>query len=569
MKIPDSFLKILSLILALWCISGPILSCSGPSEDTGTEKPVEEKPVVEATVNIDLVKDGISDYTIVYHMDYRDAAIAMQEKILALTGAKLNIVYNPAVRTDKEIVIGPNHSSDYYNDPVWNVLYKNDYLIAAYNERIVIQGGSITGLQRALLSFYQMLDESISDKSLTVTLKNGLNRPEAKPFTIVSNGESKYKIIRSSNSGPMTVLAAKAFFNEIKNRTGVNLSLVTDTTSPSDYEIIIGETNREVDVDVSALGYMEYIIKVQGTRLIIVGGSDQATEVAVRHFVAEFGKSDKITTGQYTTDIYDLKYQGNYSPSILIVMSANVLNNDNHGNANNTIVKRIPRMLAVTTSYMPDIIGVQEFASAWIKTFVPQLSQYGYKHVYEQDSKVSIIYNSERIKIHEVKSWYYSDTPAIRSLTWGEANQRLMTYAICELIETGDKFVFISTHYAVGGGEELETSRKKATQIMLDKIKELGLPTIAVGDFNCTPSSEPYKMLSSVLSDARNTALISRGPQFTYNGMDGRQSGSIIDFVFASKNEFNHWSHFTVNAKINGEYYSDHNALVAELELKK
>ena len=438
MKLLYNNLRMISLVLVLLSISIFILSCNGDDMDNRGKN-----TMVDQTVDIDIVKNGETEYTIVYYSDYRDVAVAVQEKILSLTGARLDMTYDPDVRSDKEIVIGPNHSSDYYNDPIWELLYKNDYQIAAYNERIVIQGGNVTAYERALDSFSQMLDESVSDNNLTITLNQGMNIPDSEPLTLVSNGESQYKIVRSSNSGPMTTIAAQSFYNEIKDSTNVHLLHTTDSSDESDYEILIGETNRKIDVDISALGYMDYIIKLQGTRLIIVGGSDPATELAARHFFALFGKSEKISTGNFTIDFYDFEYKSNYSPSIITVMTANVLNNDNHGDQNNTILKRIPRMVNLTTSYMPDLIGVQEFNSVWIRTFVPLLTKYGYKHAYEQDSKVSVIYNAERIKIHEVKSWYYSDTPAIRSLTWGEANQRLLTYAICELIQKGEKIVFI------------------------------------------------------------------------------------------------------------------------------
>lgn len=53
------------------------------------------------------------------------------------------------------------------------------------------------------------------------------------------------------------------------------------------------------------------------------------------------------------------------------VMSLNVLNNDNRSTEGTTTAERIPKVQKLITDYMPDLIGVQEFAGEWITGLIP------------------------------------------------------------------------------------------------------------------------------------------------------------------------------------------------------
>ena len=93
------------------------------------------------------------------------------------------------------------------------------------------------------------------------------------------------------------------------------------------------------------------------------------------------------------------------------------------------------------------------------------------------------------------------------------------------------------------------------------------LPTIVLGDFNATPEkSARAAMLSNGYFDA--SAIAAQGTAAsTYNGMTEGTS-AILDYIFVSSNLANAVETYTVcPAKRNGEWISDHNAIVATITL--
>ena len=57
---------------------------------------------------------------------------------------------------------------------------------------------------------------------------------------------SKYTIVFGSNCSDYTVRAATYIRDEILARTGVRLNIVSDLNAPTDHEIVVGETDREI-----------------------------------------------------------------------------------------------------------------------------------------------------------------------------------------------------------------------------------------------------------------------------------------------------------------------------------
>ena len=79
---------------------------------------------------------------------------------------------------------------------------------------------------------------------------------------------------------------------------GVTINGERDSAEEKEYEILIGETAREQSVTVATpLRDNDYVIKFDGTKLIIVGGSDFATYTAAMYFIEKY-----IPKG--TTELY-------------------------------------------------------------------------------------------------------------------------------------------------------------------------------------------------------------------------------------------------------------------------
>ncbi len=66
---------------------------------------------------------------------------------------------------------------------------------------------------------------------------------------IVVDGASEYVIVRGENASPSEITAASEFQKYLKQISGVEIAIVTDSTEAVEKEIIVGKTNRESDGD--------------------------------------------------------------------------------------------------------------------------------------------------------------------------------------------------------------------------------------------------------------------------------------------------------------------------------
>ncbi|MBR6558738.1 MAG: hypothetical protein IKT70_06970, partial [Clostridia bacterium] len=65
------------------------------------------------------------------------------------------------------------------------------------------------------------------------------------PLLLVDDGKTDYVIVRSENAYITEVTASTELQSYIKQITGVEIPIVTDSTAPAEKEIVVGKTNRE------------------------------------------------------------------------------------------------------------------------------------------------------------------------------------------------------------------------------------------------------------------------------------------------------------------------------------
>ena len=107
---------------------------------------------------------------------------------------------------------------------------------------------------------------------------------------------SDFTIIRPHyNTSYVTQLAMENLVDAIKLKTDVTIEIKDDTkTASADYEIIVGNTNRDGVIKVENLH--DYVIKVSGKKVYINGGTAYSTAMAVTKFT-EMVESGKIPYG--------------------------------------------------------------------------------------------------------------------------------------------------------------------------------------------------------------------------------------------------------------------------------
>ena len=131
------------------------------------------------------------------------------------------------------------------------------------------------------------------------------------------------------------------------------------------------------------------------------------------------------------------------------------------------------------------------------------------------------------------------------------------------------EFVFANTHFDHRG----KLARKQSAELLREWVQDESgdRPTILMGDFNATPTSEPIQALlgdAQLLSDARAVAKSADpGPKSTWNGF--RQIGDTrIDHIFVTPNVLV-GSFETLNPKTStGRFASDHLPVKASVQSK-
>jgi len=104
-----------------------------------------------------------------------------------------------------------------------------------------------------------------------------------------SNGKALYKIVYPEKTVEIIHDAAESLRLSLKTATGKNFKKQADTSGTTEYEILIGDTNRAQSKH--SLAEKEYMIKVDGNKIVIVGGSYYSTAVAVSKFKDMFSKN--------------------------------------------------------------------------------------------------------------------------------------------------------------------------------------------------------------------------------------------------------------------------------------
>ena len=175
-----------------------------------------------------------------------------------------------------------------------------------------------------------------------------------------------------------------------------------------------------------------------------------------------------------------------------------------------------------------DIVGLQEALPEQVKDFEERLPDYDWFGVGRDDGKnqgeyAAIFYKKERLKLLQHSTFWLSENPEIPGKGWDAACIRVVTWGQFRDRKTRKTFFLFNTHFDHKG----KIARKESAQLLLKKIKEIAgnSNVIVTGDFNTTPGSIPYKILTES-SDSEiklvDTITVSQhphhGPNRTFTG---------------------------------------------------
>ena len=233
-----------------------------------------------------------------------------------------------------------------------------------------------------------------------------------------------------------------------------------------------------------------------------------------------------------------------------------------------SIAERAPRLNEVISGYEADLIGFQEYRPQWepyIKKYFGKKYEIFNKYRSETlDIESSpILWNKEKFECVKTGYFWLSDTPETESRGWDEVYNkfRMCVYAIFKEKASAKQFTFINTHFGFG-----DVGQVKSVRLIEDYCKKISSsPTFIVGDFNMTPDSPAYALMSELFCDV-NTATVN-DLRTTYHGYNPKlHNNKHIDYCFADKN-VKPISPKIIDATVDGMYPSDHYGLHIKLEI--
>jgi endonuclease/exonuclease/phosphatase family metal-dependent hydrolase len=221
-----------------------------------------------------------------------------------------------------------------------------------------------------------------------------------------------------------------------------------------------------------------------------------------------------------------------------------------------------------------DIAGLQEAQLDQIRDLEKRLPGFKWYGLGRDDGKEGgefcpIFYRGDRYDLLKKQTLWLSETPNVPgSKSWDAAITRLVTMMQFSDRESGVKFWVLNTHFDHRGAEARENSARMIRQYFGRLSKQQ--PVIVTGDFNSTPDSKPYAVLTdpqpgAKLLDSRSIAKqAAEGPNSTWCGFREVVPGRRIDFIFVAP-EVIVRQHRTIDDRINGRFPSDHLPVVADL----
>ncbi len=257
------------------------------------------------------------------------------------------------------------------------------------------------------------------------------------------------------------------------------------------------------------------------------------------------------------------------APEALTVMTFNIRYGTADDGPNRWELRR-GQLIDVLKSQSPDVLGVQEALHFQLDEILAALPDYRMVGVGRADGGhggeySAILYRASRLTVRRGDTFWFSDTPdVVRSNTWGNAIERICTWALFD-DKLGRPFYIFNLHL----DHVSQPSREKSVELLLDRIAARAplAPVVVTGDFNTGERNPATQAMLKLFRDTfriiHPTATdVGTANQFTFGKIDSEK----IDYVFVQP-DAQVLSAEIVRTAVDGRYPSDHFPVVARVRL--
>ncbi len=306
--------RVLALIFVLALALGLFVGCSGDDNDTssnssnGTSENVDG---IISTADVNFVTaDGDSVYRIIRPDGDKEAMTVSQYLFKQMKNKLGTNVRNSADTEDGtdayEILIGNTNRPESKQAKEYlmgktGARYE-EYVICTIGKKICIFSDNPEQLKAATEYFVENFVKKEGVKGGIVYLK--AIEGEFENISINGTNIGLFSFVRPRyNSSWLTQVEMEKISDTIYKKCGYKIQIKHDTvTQPQEYEIIVGDTNREGVEKIT--NYDEFKITVKGKKVYINGGSAHATAMGVSEFakLLKGDVKDSVScTGSYQT----------------------------------------------------------------------------------------------------------------------------------------------------------------------------------------------------------------------------------------------------------------------------
>ena len=246
------------------------------------------------------------DYTIIYE----DGASDGVSSAFIQFNLKLNEKYGSSLRAESdflmlgeavpegtlEILVGLTNRPE--SIEAHKSLKANDYFIGMVNNRLVIVGGSDKATTRALEHFtsYLMGPDGLHYPTAGYTYKADYHVDK---LTVGGVDISEFVLVRGNRMNAVDRKMFDILCDRIADICGVNVKTAQSSEAEKTYEILIGDTGRELTEKELPAG--TYAIEQTDTKLAIYGNGDKADTFALKHLIVD------ILSAIPESESYDIK----------------------------------------------------------------------------------------------------------------------------------------------------------------------------------------------------------------------------------------------------------------------
>ena len=258
----------------------------------------------------------------------------------------------------------------------------------------------------------------------------------------------------------------------------------------------------------------------------------------------------------------------------ITVVSFNISYSDNSDSVSSW-EQRKPLIKSFLKNGEFDIISFQEVMNTQLRFLADILDDYSVVSAGRNDGinngeHCPIFFKTSKFDLLAKSYFWLSGSPEEPgSIDWGDNLPRIVTWAKLRNERTGHIFFVFNTRLGHN-----EYAQDRSILLLLSKIKSIAdnVPVIITGDFNMTPGSQPYKLITGnwhqyySFSDACqiSTFPVTGNPD-TYNQFKVKKGISRLDYIFVN-GYLDVLNYKTFQISKGDVFISDHYPVMAELK---